>query len=191
MPNLDPRSLNGGIKQIDPDGTNSTHGCAGGAGGTFHTFNFNPFNVFQTPFKRYNIYGQANYEMSDAVEVYARGLFSKNQVKTIIAPSGSFAAGVTINLNNPFLPATLRNQFCAFNVGADSTRIRVCRTTIRRASPRPSATLPRCAVDARTIRDYRDGSTIGPQPPYAGSRSAYQRLPHDHFRLSASACAVR
>jgi iron complex outermembrane receptor protein len=116
LPNLDPEVANGGIKQIDPDGTNSAHGCAGGAGGTFHFFNFNPFNVFQTPFKRYNIYGQANYEISDAVEVYARGLFSKNQVKTIIAPSGSFTSAVTINLNNPLLPATLRRQFCAFDV---------------------------------------------------------------------------
>ena len=26
------------------------------------SFNFNPYNVFQTPFKRYNIFGQANYE---------------------------------------------------------------------------------------------------------------------------------
>ena len=37
-------------------------------------------------------------------------------MKTIIAPSGSFGGSVTINLNNPFLPATLRNQFCAFDV---------------------------------------------------------------------------
>ncbi|HEU4956705.1 MAG TPA: TonB-dependent receptor, partial [Sphingomicrobium sp.] len=113
LPDLDPERLNGGIKQIDPTG--EFNGCAGGAAGTFHFFNFNPFNVFQTPFKRYNIYGQANYEISDAVEVYARGMFSKNQVKTIIAPSGSFTAGVTINLNNPLLPDLLRQQFCAFN----------------------------------------------------------------------------
>lgn len=36
-------------------------------------------------------------------------MFSKNKVSTIIAPSGSFGGTVTINLNNPFLPATLRN----------------------------------------------------------------------------------
>ena len=39
----------------------------------------NPFNVFQTPFNRYNIFAQANYEVSDNVEVYTRGLFSKNR----------------------------------------------------------------------------------------------------------------
>ena len=97
---------NGGVRQVN---------AAGQAVGTFATYNFNPFNIFQTPFERYNIYGQANYEVSDAIEVYARGMFSKNKVSTIIAPSGSFGGNVTINLNNPFLPETLRNQFCAFN----------------------------------------------------------------------------
>ncbi|HEU4498296.1 MAG TPA: TonB-dependent receptor [Sphingomicrobium sp.] len=93
--------------------------CEGGlTAGLYAPFNFNPYNVFQTPFTRYNIFGQANYEVSDAVEVYGRGLFSKNNVKTIIAPSGSFGGSVTINLNNPFLPATLRNQFCARDITA-------------------------------------------------------------------------
>ncbi|HEU4695199.1 MAG TPA: TonB-dependent receptor, partial [Vicinamibacterales bacterium] len=93
--------------------------CEGGlTAGLYAPFNFNPYNIFQTPFTRYNIFGQANYEVSDAVEVYGRGLFSKNNVKTIIAPSGSFGGSVTINLNNPFLPATLRNQFCARDITA-------------------------------------------------------------------------
>ena len=63
---------------------------AAGTTGTGQLFNFNPYNVFQTPFKRYNMYGAANYQVSDAIEVYTRGLFSKNQVSTIIAPSGAF-----------------------------------------------------------------------------------------------------
>ena len=110
-------SGNGGTRQLNP--------TTGQAIGTFARFNFNPFNIFQTPFKRYNIYAQANYEVSDAVEVYTRGLFSKNTVSTIIAPSGSFASPVTINLNNPLLPAALRNQFCAFNtLGAGAYKAR-------------------------------------------------------------------
>jgi iron complex outermembrane receptor protein len=82
----------------------------------YASFNFNPFNIFQTPFERYNIYGAANYEVSDAIEVYTRGLFSKQTVSTIIAPSGAFGIGVNISLNNPFLTDTIRNQFCAFDV---------------------------------------------------------------------------
>ena len=105
-------SGNGGTRQLNP--------ATGQAVGTFAFFNFNPFNIFQTPFKRYNVFAQANYEVSDAVEVYTRALFSKNTVSTIIAPSGSFASPVTINLNNPFLPAALRNQFCAFNVAPNT-----------------------------------------------------------------------
>ncbi len=100
-------AANGGVRQIDP--------VTGAALTPFSTFNFNPANIFQTPFERFNIYGQANYEVSDAVEVYARGMFSKQTVSTIIAASGSFGGTVTINLNNPFLPAALRNQFCALN----------------------------------------------------------------------------
>jgi iron complex outermembrane receptor protein len=106
---------NGGVRQIN---WGDDPGCVGGATSTLYApFNFNPYNIFQTPFKRYNIFGQARYDVSDAVEVYARGLFSKNNVNTIVAPSGAFGASMTINLNNPFLPAALRNQFCAFNVG--------------------------------------------------------------------------
>ncbi len=82
---------------------------------TFSTFNFNPFNVFQTPFERFNMFGQANYEVSDAVEVYTRGLFSKNTIDTIIAPSGAFGISVQIPVSNPFLPASARSTFCANN----------------------------------------------------------------------------
>jgi outer membrane receptor protein involved in Fe transport len=94
--------------QIDP--------ASGAIVPTFATFNFNPFNVFQTPFERFNIYGAANYEVAEGIEFFTRGLFSKNTVDTIIAPSGAFNIGVNISLNNPFLPAAARNQLCAFDV---------------------------------------------------------------------------
>ena len=115
QPSVNPATANGSTRQLNP--------ATGQAVSTFARFNFNPFNIFQTPFKRYNIYAQANYQVSDAVEVYTRALYSKNTVSTIIAPSGSFASPVTINLNNPFLPSALRNQFCAFNVGAAGTYV--------------------------------------------------------------------
>ena len=102
----DPTVANGGTRQVN---------ASGQAVATFATFNFNPYNIFQTPFQRYNIYAAANYKVTDSIEVYTRGLFSKNTVSTIIAPSGSFGGTVTVNLNNPYLPANLRNQFCAFN----------------------------------------------------------------------------
>ena len=81
----------------------------------FASFNFNPYNIFQTPFKRFNIYGAAHYEVADGLEIYTQGLFSKNTVDTIVAPSGAFSTPVTIPLNNPFLPAAARATFCANN----------------------------------------------------------------------------
>ena len=98
---------NGGVRQVN---------AAGQAVGTFSLFNFNPYNLYQTPFRRYNVFGAARYEVADAFEIYTRALFSKNTVSTIVAPSGSFGAALVIPLSNPYLPDALRNQFCAFNV---------------------------------------------------------------------------
>lgn len=81
----------------------------------FANFNFNPYNIFQTPFERFNIYGAARYEISDSIEVYTQGLFSKNTVRTIIAPSGAFSSPLLIPVSNPFLPAGARATFCANN----------------------------------------------------------------------------
>jgi len=78
----------------------------------FQPFNFNPFNVFQTPFQRYNMYSAGHYDISDHLTVYARGLFSQNTVKTIIAPSGDFGTIASIPLNNPFLTASQENTLC-------------------------------------------------------------------------------
>jgi outer membrane receptor protein involved in Fe transport len=100
---------------VPGNGTLQINPSTGALVPTFSTFNFNPFNVFQTPFERFNIYGAANYEVSDAVEVYTRGLFSKNTVDTLIAPSGAFGIAVQIPLSNPFLPAAARERFCANN----------------------------------------------------------------------------
>lgn len=106
---------NGGTRQVDP--------TTGQAIGTYHRFNFNPYNIFQTPFRRYNMFAAAHYEISDNIEIYTRGLFSKNTVSTIIAPSGSFGSSVTVPLSNPYLPASVRNQLCAFNIDPTVTGI--------------------------------------------------------------------
>jgi len=166
---------NGGVRQVN---------AAGQAVGTFATYNFNPFNIFQTPFQRYNIYGQANYEVSDSVEVYARGMFSKNKVSTIIAPSGSFGGTVTINLNNPFLPATLRNQFCAFNT---STVNGTYTPRFTQAQCDAAATAPgRTNADGTANAAYREVTvTLNRRTPEVGPRiSDYQTTFFD-YRMGA------
>ena len=125
-PNTDPTVLNGALQidtargfaraaDQDADGR-----IRPGGGNAYEQFNFNPFNIFQTPFERFNMYGAAKYDVADDIEIYSRGMFSRNTVKTIIAPSGVFNSSVVINLNNPFLTPNLRNQFCAANVGTTS-----------------------------------------------------------------------
>lgn len=99
--------LPGGARQINP-ATGDFQPTA-----AFNSFNFNPFNIFQTPFRRYNIYGAGHYEVNDNLEFYSRGLFSKNTVQTIIAPSGAFALPVVLPLSNPFLPVAARNSLCS------------------------------------------------------------------------------
>ncbi len=167
VPNTDPTVGNGGVRQVN---------AAGQAVGTFAVFNFNPYNIFQTPFNRFNIFAQARYEVSDGLEVYTRALFSKNHVNTIIAPSGAFGGTVTIPLSNPYLPTTLRNQFCAFNIGAAGTYMprfsqAECDAAATATNPASAAfrtvtvTLNRRAVEVgprisdfqTTIFDYRAG----------------------------------
>ncbi|MDX3899079.1 MAG: TonB-dependent receptor [Sphingobium sp.] len=112
--NTNPSATAGGNgnRQVTADGT------AFRATTAFDAYNFNPFNVFQTPFERFNMYGAGRYEVSDAVEVYSRGIFSKNTVSTIIAPSGAFGIAVQVPLSNPYLTAAQRNAFCARNVAS-------------------------------------------------------------------------
>lgn len=181
-------AANGGLRQIN---------AAGQGVGTFATYNFNPFNIFQTPFQRYNIYGQANYEVSDAVEVYTRGMFSKNSVSTIIAPSGSFGGTVTINLNNPFLPAALRNQFCALNVapvvnGVDAAGNAVSGQTAYQAQFSAAECAAAAAAPGRTNADgtantaYREVTVaLNRRTPEVGPRiSDYQTTFFD-YRVGA------
>ena len=60
----------------------------------YSAFNFNPYNVFQTPFKRYNLFSAGHYDITDHLTVYARGMYNNTTVDTIIAPSGIFATHV-------------------------------------------------------------------------------------------------
>jgi iron complex outermembrane receptor protein len=175
-------AANGGLRQVN---------AAGQGVGTFSTFNFNPDNIFQTPFERYNIYAQANYEVSDAIEVYTRGMFSKNKVSTIIAPSGSFGGNVTINLNNPFLPAALRNQFCGLNVAPTVNGINAAGQTVSGQTAYQAqfdqGTCDRAATaTGRSDPNYREVTvTLNRRTPEVGPRiSDYQTTFFD-YRVGA------
>ena len=97
-------SISGARQQLNAAGT--------ALGPEYFGFNFNPFNIFQTPYERKNVYAAAHYDVADNIEVYARSMFSTNQVATIIAPSGIFGEPLTVPGANPFLPAGVRDQLC-------------------------------------------------------------------------------
>ncbi|GGB58784.1 TonB-dependent receptor [Blastomonas aquatica] len=80
--------------------------------GTLTNFNFNPLNVFQTPLERFSVFGKARYEVTDNIELYTSALYTKNTVRQIIAPSGSFFSALSVPLSNPFLTQSMRNQLC-------------------------------------------------------------------------------
>lgn len=145
----------GSFLQVSPDG--------GSLVPAYQGFNFNPFNIFQTPFERFNIYGQANYELSDDLEIYTRGLFSKNTVQTIIAPSGVFGETLNIGLNNPFLTTGIRNQLCADNAipAAQCTGTNTAQVTIPAVYRRTTEVGPRISEYTTTIFDYRIGLRLG------------------------------
>ncbi|HEY0130414.1 MAG TPA: TonB-dependent receptor plug domain-containing protein, partial [Allosphingosinicella sp.] len=158
-----------------------TLGITRGYVGSTDAFNFNPYNIFQTPFKRFNIFGSGHYEVADNVEFYTRGMFSKNTVNTIVAPSGIFGQLALIPVSSPFLPAGARAQFCQSN-DFDFTTPGIQRLTPAQCAAAALATSPsdpnfrafqtnigRRIVEAgpriseytTTMFDYRAGVRIG------------------------------
>ncbi|MEW4467565.1 TonB-dependent receptor [Parasphingorhabdus sp. JC815] len=100
-----PTRLNG--QQYDP--------ATGDLVDTYNTFNFAPFNYFQTPLERFNVFGSARYEVTDNIEVYTKGMFTKSTVSLRLAPSGLFGDTWQMPLNNPFINDSIRNQLCDDN----------------------------------------------------------------------------
>ena len=82
-------------------------------------YNYNPFNFFQTPLKRYQVNGMGTYRINSAAEVYSQVMFVNSEVRTALAPSGTFANTYDVPIGNPFIPDAMRQQLCAaMNIGA-------------------------------------------------------------------------
>ena len=76
------------------------------------TYNTNNGTYFQTPLNRINIYSAGRYEINEHAELYASAFFNRNEVRLQLAPSGTFGNTYQLALNNPYLPAGIRNQLC-------------------------------------------------------------------------------
>ncbi len=141
----------GGDIQISPAGTSLVP--------FYNGFNFNPYNIFQTPFRRYNAYAAARYEISDSVEVYSRAMFSKNTTQQIIAPSGIFGNPLTINPTNPYLTGVIKDQVCAANGFATVALCNAAPSLALGGVYRRAVELgPRVSTFVTTVFDYTAGA---------------------------------
>src|SRR3546814_3360159 len=61
------------------------------------------------------MFGAAQYEVADGIEVYAKGMFTRSKVQLSLASSGMFGDTWQLPLNNPFLPEAVRSEVCASN----------------------------------------------------------------------------
>lgn len=84
----------------------------------FNSFNFNPDNYYQTALKRTQITALGNFAVHDNAEVYSLLQFTRGDVKSQLAPSGTFFNDYNLPLGNPYLTAATRAQICADQVPA-------------------------------------------------------------------------
>ncbi|MBL8645514.1 MAG: TonB-dependent receptor plug domain-containing protein, partial [Rhodospirillaceae bacterium] len=89
---------------------NTTTGAIGPAG---PGFNFQPVNLYQSPMERYQFTAIGRYELTDWAEVYTQALYTRSNVNTQLAESGSFLNVYQVPIGNPFIPTAARNQICA------------------------------------------------------------------------------
>ena len=69
-------------------------------------YNFAPVNYLQLPQDRYTVYGKADYEISDAFEVFVEGRFVQNEIPQQLAATPIFTNRSLVDFsldNNPFL----------------------------------------------------------------------------------------
>lgn len=78
----------------------------------FQTFNFNPLNLYQAPLERTQFTSVGRYEIASFAEAYANLMFTKSDVGTQLAPSGTFFNIYDISVANPFLTDAARQQLC-------------------------------------------------------------------------------
>lgn len=96
-----------------------TTGALRASNGTTDYYNFNPVNYFVTPLERYQATSLAHYTINDHVEVYGEVYYTRSDVDTQLASSGTFLNNYNVPIGNPYIPEPARQQLCAaFNIPA-------------------------------------------------------------------------
>lgn len=76
-------------------------------------FNFNPVNYYVTPLDRQQFTALGNYTINDKAELYAELLYTRSDVLSNLAASGTFFNTYAVPIGNPFIPTAARAQLCA------------------------------------------------------------------------------
>jgi len=85
----------------------------------YETFNFNPVNLFQTPLDRLQATAMGSFNVSDNHQAYAELTYSRTDVGTQLASSGTFLNTYQVPIGNAFMPEPMRQQLCtAFAIAA-------------------------------------------------------------------------
>jgi len=99
---------------IDP-----STGALRASNGTTDFYNFNPTNYYVTPLERYQATSLGHFTINDHVEAYAEVFYTRSDVTTQLASSGTFLNNYRVPIGNPYIPAATRTQLCAaFNIPA-------------------------------------------------------------------------
>lgn len=78
----------------------------------FNSYNFNPLNFFVTPLDRMQATALGSFVVNDHAEVYADLFYTRANVLSNLAPSGTFFNVYNVPIGNPFLPEAARQQIC-------------------------------------------------------------------------------
>jgi outer membrane receptor protein involved in Fe transport len=79
----------------------------------YNTYNFQPQNYYQTGLDRYQATALGHYSLTDNLEAYSNVMYTRADVASQIAASGSFLNVYQVPIGNPFLPQPARSQICA------------------------------------------------------------------------------
>jgi iron complex outermembrane recepter protein len=100
--------LGAGNVQLDP-----ATGRFSALNTTTGTFNTNPDNYFQVPIDRRQLTALGRYTINDHAEVYAQLFYTRTDVNSALAATGTFGNSYTVPIGNPFIPDEARRQICS------------------------------------------------------------------------------
>jgi iron complex outermembrane receptor protein len=79
----------------------------------YQLYNFNPANYTQTPLERYNATVLLSYQLTDGIELFARGSYTHSAVTAILAPTATAGFNFIISPDNPYLTAQQKSVIFA------------------------------------------------------------------------------